>query len=490
MTERRQTRLSARLQKEEKSSSIRLTKEANINKFKIQLNAIMSNADKQKNLSFFKQKYLWEYEIWEDYLLKCIENKNLEMVLYYLENNKKVYNYACEMSFMTDIFDKMRDMDVDFIFWDRPYLNKLKGEIEVMPKTEWWENHIINSLNNSNYIYKLLNNEWDFITQELLMNYSYEMPEQTSKYIIDKIYKEEEFKYQYWFSANNNQQKMLELLYTKNNKYKLTKENKINQLNYLKYLIQKRRTVLPPLKINIYITNTGKYNITEHNLEEFILTCIKNNEIELLQEITKTLNIKLDTNDLWFKYLLECIVRPKYLFLHEGNTCNIEDSKLLVSFILKYYKININNVYMLIRDNLPQLEVRDPIRHPKLWLDKNLPAIAWAILYDNMDAIHYLIKEGAKLNRCAISMQDLTINPKILGLFTRESKASKIQTAYLKHYYAPLPSEPINKKSLTKYQSRKLEGIERRAAAKQALFMQSIKEQQTANVEGGKKKQK
>jgi len=67
----------------------------------------------------------------------------------------------------------------------------------------------------------------------------------------------------------------------------------------------------------------------------------------------------------------------------------------------------------------------------------NIPVMAWAVLYKNKDAIDFFIEHGAILNRCVISMQDLTDDPAILGRFERESKARKIQRAFTQHLYSP-----------------------------------------------------
>ena len=457
MSERRETRASTRKQTEKldkvlkertKASDIkrqsmaeshRLAKEQNLLKLQNFFKLKLSPKEKDKFTKDFTQKYMWEYELWRDYLLSSIDKDDLETVLFYLEkitsftSTKTSIEYNInDMNFMTELFDKMRDMKREYIFWDKPYWNKLKNNIT--PNRQWWLNHINNSLEHSNYIKKLLEHSWKIISWTLVSRVAF-MNKTTILYIINHIYEKDDLK-EYRFNGNTYQLDLLTSLHSD----KTTEIQKENVRFYLNYLILKRQNSLPPLTIDItqtifreptYVLDTG--------VNKFIIECLEMDEIMLLESIVKVLDIKREENDSWFKFLLQSIIRSEYLkqWGYIPRSIKINDIKKLVSFIIKAYKININNIYFNQKNLFKGEQPDDPIRNPKIWLDKNVPVIAWAVLYKNKDAIDYLLDQGAKLNRCVIAMQDLTDDPAILARFDRERKATKIQRAFTEHLYSP-----------------------------------------------------
>jgi hypothetical protein len=438
MLEREEKAKASAIKRQSMAESRRLAKEQNLLKLKNFFKLKLSKDEKDKFTKDFTQQYMWEYELWRDYLLNRIENDDLESVLFYLE---KITNCSSirtniqynidDMEFMIELLDKMRDMKREYIFWDRPYWIKLKKCIN--PDTEWWLKHIYNSFEDSYYIKKLLEHSWKMISWKLLINVPF-MSRKTIAIIINHIYEKDDL-IEYRFNGNKHQLNIL--LYLTD---VMTETQKENVRYYLNYLIIKRQKSLPPLTVDITQTVHGDPTyVFDIGLYQFIIKCLEMNETSILENFIKVFDIKRIENDSWFRFLLECIIKPEFVkkYGYISTSIKINDIKKLVSFIIKGYKININNVYMNQKDLFKGEQPNDPIRNPKIWLDKNIPVIAFAVLHKNKDAIDYLLEHGAKLDRCVIAMQDLTDDPAILGRFDRERKATKIQRAYSEHLYSP-----------------------------------------------------
>jgi len=440
----------------------------------------LTNQEKEEYIKNFTQSYLWEHQDdWIDYLLESIEKDDLNAVLFWLNKvtdfpsierriDEDVYDY------MTDLLDKMRDMKREYLFWDRPYFNQLKKVIN--PETRWWYNHLYNSLDDPNYIKKLMDHSWKVMSERLIVSITDLKPNKLLiTYIINHIYTNDNLS-EYRFN-NYKSYIICNMLLAGLNRSVIsnTQKDDIKRF-YLNYLIFKRGQLLPPLTFDMAESPTGVTTIYvfDKGLYPFIMKCLAMNETSILQSFVKAFDIKRIENDTWFKFLLECIIRTEYVkkYGYIPISIKIDDIKKLVSFIIKAYKINLNNVYMN-QPNLFQLEQPDdPIRNPKIWLDKNVPMMAWAVLYKNKDAIDFFIEHGAILNRCVISMQDLTNDPAILGRFDRESKARKIQVAYSEYKYSP--SHPSQQRRATAFKEK----------YQTTQSMPPIEEEQT----GGKKK--
>lgn len=461
-TEQLEKEVKERAEKEKDESSKRFsilesrkkTKDYNLDKLKQFFNLKLSQEEKETFTKDFTQQYMWDYELWKDYLLDSIEKDDFNAVLFYLEkvtnfsSKRKTIQYDIDdMYFMTELLDKMRDMKRGYLFWDRPYWTRLKNIIN--PDTDWWLNHIYNSLQESTYIKKLLENSWKVISWKLIIKASY-MNQSTITYIINYIYEKDDLM-EHRFNGNTYQLGMLMALHSD----KITASQKENIRFYLNYLILKRARTLPPLVFNVSQTLDGLPTYTlDTGLYQFIIQCLEMNETNILEQFVKVFDIKRTENDEWFKFLIECIIRPEYV-KRQGiisSSIKINDIKKLVSYIIKAYKININNIYFSQKDLFLGDQPEDPIRNPKIWLDKNIPVIAWAVLYKNIDAIDYLLYHGAKLNRCVIAMQDLTTDPAILSRFDREHKATKIQRAFTEHLYSP--SHPSHQRRIASYKEK------------------------------------
>lgn len=411
----------------------------------------MSITEKKENIDYFAEKNMIKYnESWRKFVLECIEKDDLASIIVYLEHyiNKFSIN---EMEFMTEILDTMRDKNRDYIFWQRPLWNKLKEK--GMTSTNWWAEHIKHSFHNSGYIHKLISNNWDYLENSKIEYFAI-MPPETTTYIVNDIYKKDNL-FKFRFNGTIEQKKIL--MYGQ--RPTRTDEERKSVKFYIKYLIQKRNSILPPLIVDT-IQRDGVVTYDFDNLYSFINLCIDTDEKDILNELIKVFDIKRQENDKWLKFLIECIIRPSYMkqYKYIDDSFNIKNAQNVVAFIISSYKININNIYMDMQNLFSRQQPIDPIKNPKSWLDKNIPVIAWAILYKNIDAIKYFLNLGAKLNRCVISMEDLTDDPRILGLFTRDTKASKIQRSYLQYYYSPThKSQAERVKTYTeKYDSKKL----------------------------------
>jgi len=501
MSERRVTRASTRTQteklekelkeREEKArasankrqnmaESRRLAKEKNLDKLKKFFKLKLSAEEKEEYTKDFTQVYMWEYKVWRDYLLENIEKDDLNAVLFWLNKVTEFSSIERRIDedvyyFMTELLDKMRDMKREYLFWDRPYFNQLKNVLKS--ETDWWYNHLYDSLDQPNYIKKLMDHSWKVISWKLIEHIvRYKKTNQILiNYMINYIYTKDDLSeyhfnsYKFYIVSN--------ILLEDLKRDGLTTTQKDNIRYYLNYLILKRGKSLPPLTVDMTQTTAGvPIYVFDKGLYPFLIKCLEMNETSILESFIKAFDIKRIENDTWFKFLFEIIIRAKTLrdWGYISADVKIEDIKRLVTYILKAYKINLNNVYMNQKDLFKGEQPDDPIRNPKIWIDKNMPVIAWAVLYKNKDAIDYLLDNGAKLNRCAIAIQDLTDEPAILGRFNRERKAVKIQRAFTEHLYSP--SHPSQQRRATAFKEK----------YQTAQSIPPIQEEQT----GGKKKLK
>jgi len=459
MSERRITRSSSKKQSKEQqlTESIKppsvtqlhkSTKERNIDKLNEFFTLKLTNQEKEEYTKQFPEEYMWDYKLWKNYLFESIEKDDLNAVLLYLEKVTD-FNHLDNLDFMTEILDRMRDMKRDYIFWNRSYWNKLK--IVLKPETTWWYNHLYASLDNPEYIKKLMDHSWKVISRILLTRMiSRNKPNyDLINYLINRIYANDDLsEYRFHNHGFQSQQQIantpnsirMYTLYIKK-EFGLTPIQQQNVRYFLKHMILERGKLLPPLQVrNIDIRRELSVYDFEEDIYLFIMKCLETNETSILDSFVKIFDIKLEVNDKWFKFLLECIIRPDDFkkFNYAPRDLNIEDVKKLVSYLIKAYKINLNNVYIYWRaSNIGNTRRSSTMSNPNQWLLNNIPVMAWAVLYKNKDAIDFFIEHGAILNRCVISMQDLTDDPAILGRFERESKARKIQRAFTQHLYSP-----------------------------------------------------
>jgi len=426
----------------------KMAQEENLSRLQILFTQQLSKKEREALVQTFTQKFMWKYQLWKDYLINCIKNNDLDPVLLYLENATPLFPPKT-MYFMKELLDTMRDYGRNYIFWPRPHWEKLQ-----FSSTKWWQDHIIDSLNKPEYIQKLVESSWKFITPHVIKNV-HRMDRMTAINIIDDIYTKDYLE-PLRFNCDAVSQNMLMSL----QRGSLTPDEKTNIRFYLTYLIQKRAKSAPPLTVNLTKDLLGYDEYDDYdgyfgNVYKFITMLVDMDEKGIVTAFTGAFDIKLQENDAWLKFLLECIVRQKFMETY-FNISSREKNKKVVSFLITSYKININNVYMDMNKLFAGDQPIDPIRNPRIWLDKNIPVIAWAILYEDLDAIDYLLKHGAKLNRCVVAMQDLTNNPKILGAFLRERKATKIQRAFSEYHYNPSHKSQIERAKTFKklYQSR------------------------------------
>ena len=163
---------------------------------------------------------------------------------------------------------------------------------------------------------------------------------------------------------------------------------------------------------------------------------------DILDAIVKKLSFKVDANrrtleQLWANLMLkvyDTMPKPEY-----DKICNI------LTFILRRYKMNLNNMYLTLESYKMRMTALlqannisvDPFTNPMLWIRKNMPYIAVALIARNKKAILFMISLGATLKRCSFTLEDMTTDPEMLKLFLYESKATKIQRAYKTHMYKP-----------------------------------------------------
>ena len=171
-------------------------------------------------------------------------------------------------------------------------------------------------------------------------------------------------------------------------------------------------------------------------------TCLERAFTDILDAIVKKLSFKVEANrrtleQLWVNLMLkvyDALPKPEY-----DKICNI------LAFILRRYKMNLNNMYLTLESYKMRMTALlqannmsvDPFTNPMIWIRKNMPYIAVALIARNKKAILFMISLGATLKRCSFTLEDMTDDPQMLKLFLYESKATKIQRAYKTHMYKP-----------------------------------------------------
>lgn len=463
-----------------------VSKEEKIEKFKtiLQNPAFLLLEDPVQMLQMLKEqykpyqltKYIFEYDVWKEYVMKKIEEQKYTGLLFYLDyvlENVYGYDDVYKMDFMLEILDTLRDSHQDLLFQQKiPFIIKLKRS--YYKETNWWKEHVLHSLHDEGYMFQLTQSDWLYMSDRILQNISM-CSKTVIELILQSIYRNNYFE-EYRFEGQKAYIDMFLQMYNKD----ISKEQRERIQFYLVTLIKKRDSVHPPLTFDLDTTITNNmrwYPYKTDGLYQFMLLCKEKQNADISDAIIEVLDMNREGNKEWLNLQLQYIIRPSFMRLL-NHKFDVEDCKKIVIFIITLYKMNINNIYMRMRPLFSGNQPQDPIMNPKIWLDKNVPPIAWAVIYNNVDAVHFfMIYLGAKLNRCALSIQDLTTNPKILKLFNLETKVKKIQRVYKDLYYEPPPEESITKEGLTDLEQRRLTGIERRATARKAMFEQHTEAQ-------------
>lgn len=451
--------------------------------------------------SYKTYKYMWVYPAWKKFLFECIEKDRGYILLFYLSsilkspgNKLKPHATIQTIDFMTEILDETRNRKKYILLWEKPFWKIIQENHKEYQETTWWKDHMIHSIKDETYMYQLCKSAWEFIDEEFLSTTIPMMSEHTMSYVIDAIYTKPSLE-MYRFSGNQEQQRMLLKLfpfpiqsilekrpasditstilqripmYEEEEDIEYSSADKQRFGMFLYRLMIKKTT--PTLTIRIEQQNGwDELQYDRKELHMFILllaVLVKEEKLEdpsnhiLVRGLKECFQLKEPNNAIWFIGLLDRICRPDYFGSLRGTlqeTYLSKTSKLrgteimlletLITFLVKIYNININNIYMRMNRLFAGTEEQQPkgmIQNPRLWLNKNIPVVAWAILHKNVKAAYYLVFElGAKLDRCVITMEDLLAgqkteaDKKLLQLFTLKDKTTRTVREYMKRKYSP-----------------------------------------------------
>lgn len=404
-------------------------------------------------------KYMWLYPVWKKFLFKCIETDRGDITLFYLSMILEKKHYTIhKIDFMEELLHEMRIKKKYILFWEKPLWEKLQEKHEYRT-TSWWRNHIVDSVEDEEYMYRLTQSKWEFINEEFLFTAIPKMSDRTMMHIIGAIYKNPSLEL-YRFNGNLSQQEILKKLFPSNQEYTPEHKDKFRQFLYQLMV----RKIIPPLTIQIVRTNTfDEHEYSTAGLYKFILLLIDLVEKEKLEHpindsivyaLKECFQLKQIDNDIWFLGILDRLCRPGYFEAVRDNISekvNVKELKTLVSFLVDVYKININNVYMKINRLYRGTESDQPkllTYNPRLYLNRNIPVVAWAILNKNVDITYFFVfKLGAKLDRCVITMEDLipiqenvplsNKEKQLFKLFTLKDKTTRTVREYIQKKYNP-----------------------------------------------------
>ena len=156
---------------------------------------------------------------------------------------------------------------------------------------------------------------------------------------------------------------------------------------------------------------------------------------------------KLD-NALWLTKILSSMIQAGRFGRPTFSRETLRVCGEMCETIIRTQNVNVNNLYASVPPQLatswdafmrglPESYRREPIFNAMTWMQGKIPLVTLAVMYGNKPMLKYLITLGAKMDRCAFNLQDLTDDPAMLKLFLPGTKATKIQRAYLTHMMNP-----------------------------------------------------
>lgn len=352
----------------------------------------------------------WDYKHWKEHVHNWIAKNRWERITWYA-NQRKSRKFPGFTYLMEDILHEVRIKKPNALlsspFWNTVSEGARVGQV-------WWSNHVKKAIreNDENYLMILLKNDLFISVHDIYSHVGHEWSVALNNEAAKYIYR------------NNENSNMVITLY-ENNILRLQSEN--SKPFFLASIVN-----FPPNHFFV---------VKSDPLLNLIADCLEGKHVDILEALRKKISFKLEENhyalqELWM-----------YLIANDIDQDDQYKEKLYkaMEYIIKSYKINLNNTYLNLRDfrNLLTDILRkerlpiQPFTNPHLWMSDNLPMIAAALMARNKRAVLFLLSLGATLKRCAFTLEDVTKDPEMLKLFHLENKATKIQRAYKTHLYNP-----------------------------------------------------
>ena len=375
--------------------------------------------------------YMFAYAKWQASLYSWIENKRWGLFYCYLNLCKEKIGFE-SMTWMKDVLETLQEYQPDEMFGKHPFWQELRA---ALGDVKWYKTYVESLLTYEARINRLMSKGW-FWHFELLWTNAKDIAPSTLAEALALIIRTPEFRKPF------NEFVHFDVLLAQI--VKRTPSSQKLLTFYVSYF-----NALP--KDTLIIIEVVDNSYSRH---EFIDTCLEHELTELLLAFYAKFNIQRTENKAWMN---KCFMSLVYATLPMYKSA-YNRLKIRLDSIIRHYKLNVNNIYMDLSDILrKEFPTRDPLRNPDMWVGQNLPLVAFAVMNNRHDIVQWLLTLGAKLNRCAISKQDLTTNPKMLALFRADTQATKIQSAYLQHMMHPAhPTQANRQAGWDALQSKKL----------------------------------
>jgi len=357
---------------------------------------------------------MFAFSKWRASMISWAENKRWALFYCYLNLFREKYGFE-RMTWMKEVLVMLQEVQPNEMFGTNPFWQELRGALGE--STKWYKNYVESLLTNEEHINRLIVKGW-FWHFELLWANAKDVAPSTLAEALALILRTPEFRKPF------NKFVHFDVLLDNIVKGEPSTSQKLLRF-YTSYF-----DALP--KSTLVILEWVDFESSSR--DPFIDTCLEKGFNELLHAFYGKLDINRTENKVWLNMCFRSLVfatLPLYTLAYNRIKKRLDS-------IIRHYKLNVNNIYMDFTDVMRrEFATRDPLRNHELWAGKNLPVVAFAVMYNRTDIVQWLLTLGAKLNRCAISMEDLTTNPKMLALFRANTQATKIQSAYLKHMMHP-----------------------------------------------------
>ena len=375
--------------------------------FKETINKKDVTIDELNEVMLNKPNSYWDYSYWSKAIHAWIENKRWTALVWYMKIHENADGWS-KMPFMTDILDTMSKLHPITLFTVyNPVFTEMREAIKNNTYS-WWINHLKNSSDNDEYLFLMLRNNWKPFPMAIIRDLE---RERTPELITEAA------KYTYRTYGG------IELFQNGEYIYKYV-NGSYNQRALLLALIVNRPSSSP------LIANPDAF----HGLRYFISSCLAGENHDMLDAFVSKFSMKHEGNKMFLQQLLEWMIVPIFGYAH-SRPAELNTTYAVVEFIVKRYKINVNNLYINL-EAFAKTRAKEPLNNPYTWMSNNLSVMAYAVMYKNKRAILFLQSLGATLRRCAFAMEDLTNDPTILRLFHTEKKATHIQQSYKQYLYS------------------------------------------------------
>lgn len=407
--------------------------------------------------------YLIPLELWKDYLMVSIQAKHMDVFDYYVTINEKIMDKPDFVYFL----NAMRKANIEDMFTKKtPFwtLFKLKTENPIYPHQGILNVHIEDALTDKDeaYVSKFIKHKWTlFLSSELFesgINCSNNFLDTLASYMVHTSDANQ-------FSTNH--------LTEYSRILRSAEDFDIKLSTYLlsRFIYHSRSIENIDLSFaNEEVLNHFKiYNddtIFTLPLIKIILLCLEQNYTDVLNEILLSIDLNTPKNQRWLSFMFDYYISNAHL--SQGRKEEIESILLILH---QANKFNVNNIYLEISQTItgtlafssrirviPEWGIHEPLGqqngllNPYLWMDKNIPVLAYALMFKNIRAIKFLYFIGATFKRCAFTMADVARNdPELLKLFHLEKSLVKTQRSIKEKLYRPSNKNPFYQKLIHKW---------------------------------------